>query len=476
MNTRNSRQKSYLRAACCALTSAMLLLAGSFSASAFTSADAMTAYGAWMSTFSSTWGSVWWQGPEEIEMVEDGGNITDINTMCNGFISMRGSDWSGNPANDDCMWAVLAFIRAYNATGNTTYRTYAKNGFDMVYARAWDPVAGGLWWNTNDDYKASCINFPAAIAAHLLSVALNDSSYATKSQNIYNYGKSNLWNSANGQVADGKHSNGTTWTCYSYNLGTFMGAAYYNNDTSSATLSGNYAQTTWGVTMPVYATGGGNGGGFNGICLRWMGVAGYNTSYRQSVANNAWSKRNSSNLVNNQWDRVTPNTAQNDWDCSDIEVAMLTVTPDGAGGAVTNGTYKIVNRNSGLVADVKGTQTTNGTPVQQYAYNGGNNQRWTVTSLISGKYKIIGVQSGLALDVVGSGTANGTLIDIWPYGGAANQQWIATATSGGNYRLTPANAVGSALDVQHSATTNSVPLQIWTYSGGNSQQWSFQAP
>jgi lysophospholipase L1-like esterase len=145
-------------------------------------------------------------------------------------------------------------------------------------------------------------------------------------------------------------------------------------------------------------------------------------------------------------------------------------------GPVVNGTYKIINRNSGLAVDVKGLNTTNGSPVQQYGYNGGANQRWTVTSLGGSTYKIIGVQSGLALDVVGSGTANGTGIDIWPYSGGANQQWSLTATSGGNYRLTPSNATGSALDVQHSGTTNSIPLQIWNYNGGNSQQWSFQAP
>ena len=93
---------------------------------------------------------------------------------------------------------------------------------------------------------------------------------------------------------------------------------------------------------------------------------------------------------------------------------------------IANGTYKIVNRNSGLVADCKHDESTNGTPVQQYTYSGGANQQWTVTSLGNGYYKIIGVASGRALDVIGSGTANGTLIDIWGYSGGANQQWSLT--------------------------------------------------
>ncbi len=145
-------------------------------------------------------------------------------------------------------------------------------------------------------------------------------------------------------------------------------------------------------------------------------------------------------------------------------------------GPIANGTYKIINRNSGLAMDVKGASTANGAVVQQYTYGGGNNQRWTVTNVGGGQYKIIGVQSGLALDVVGAGTANGTAIDIWPYGGGANQLWSFIATSGGYYRMIPANAASTALDVPNSATTNGVALQIWVANGGNNQQWALQAP
>jgi predicted alpha-1,6-mannanase (GH76 family) len=469
-NTRNSRQKSYLHAACCALTSATLLLAGVFPASAFTAADATIGYNAWWSSFNTA--SIgWWTGAESIEMVEDAGNVSDINAMCNKFTTANGTSWSGNSFNDDVSWACIAFTRAYTATGDTTYRTIAKNNFDMMFARAWDTNAGGLWWNTSDNSKNACVNFPASIAAHLLSIALNDSSYATKSQNIFNWGKTNFFVASSGLVKDSL----TSSSAYSYNLGTFMGAAFYNGDSADASKAGDYVKNTWGNNMQILGPTG-DGAGFNGICLRWMAIAGYNTAYRQAVVNNAWGRRNTNNLVNCQWNTQTGNGAQDSWSCTDVVIAMMTVTPDGAGGVLTNGTYKIVNRNSGLAMDVKGLSTTNGSTVQQYAYNGGANQQWTVTSLVGGEYKIIGVQSGSALDVVGSGTANGTRIDIWSYNSGANQQWSFTATSGGYYSLTPANAVGSVLDVQHSATTNSAPLQIWSSNGGNSQQWILQAP
>jgi len=148
------------------------------------------------------------------------------------------------------------------------------------------------------------------------------------------------------------------------------------------------------------------------------------------------------------------------------------------GGNVTvaDGTYKVINLNSGLAVDAKAQGIVNGTPIQQYTYNGGANQQWTVTSLGGGQYKIIGVQSGLSLEVAGAGTANGTGIDLSDYTGATNQQWSFTATSGGYYRLTPANATGSSLDVKGSSTAPSTLLELWTYNGGSSQQWALQAP
>jgi len=148
----------------------------------------------------------------------------------------------------------------------------------------------------------------------------------------------------------------------------------------------------------------------------------------------------------------------------------------GGGGAIANGTYKIINRNSGLALDVKGAATTNSAAIDQWAYNAGGNQKWTVTSLGSGEYSIVGVGSGKSLDVYGAGTANGTAIDIYTSGSGANQKWSLTATSGGDYRLTPANAPGSCLDVTGASTAEGVAVDLWNYNGGANQQWSFQAP
>ena len=148
----------------------------------------------------------------------------------------------------------------------------------------------------------------------------------------------------------------------------------------------------------------------------------------------------------------------------------------GGGGIVPNGTYRVVARHSGLALDVNAHGTADGSDVIQWAYGGGNNQRWTLTHLGSNVYQIMGVESGKALAVASTSTANGTNVDIRTYTGASNQRWTITATSNGYFRLTPASSANSALDVSGASTANGANVFQWTWSGANNQQWIFQAP
>jgi aryl-phospho-beta-D-glucosidase BglC (GH1 family) len=148
----------------------------------------------------------------------------------------------------------------------------------------------------------------------------------------------------------------------------------------------------------------------------------------------------------------------------------------GSGGTVANGTYKIINRNSGLAMDANAGGTANGTQIIQWSYGGGSNQKWTVTNTGGSNYKIIGVQSGRSLDINGFSSANGAKVQLWDYAGGSNQTFTFTATTSGNYRITPNCATSSCLEVSGGSTSNGANVQLWSYGGGNNQQWSFQAP
>ncbi|MBS1602773.1 MAG: RICIN domain-containing protein [Bacteroidetes bacterium] len=153
------------------------------------------------------------------------------------------------------------------------------------------------------------------------------------------------------------------------------------------------------------------------------------------------------------------------------------IAPYLTGGApsVANGTYKIVCRNDGLVLDAKGKDTVNGTPIQQWGYSGGTNQKWTVTSLGGNIYKIIGVQSGRSIDVTGNVTTEAAAIELYDYHSGTGQQWSITPSGGGYYTITSVRS-GLVLDVTGNVTTPGALLQQWHSTGGNNQQWAFQTP
>jgi hypothetical protein len=69
---------------------------------------------------------------------------------------------------DDNGWWGLAFMNAYRATGARRYLRDAERGLRYIAAAGWDPVAGGIWWNTTHPYKAG----EALASATLLAVLI----------------------------------------------------------------------------------------------------------------------------------------------------------------------------------------------------------------------------------------------------------------------------------------------------------------
>jgi hypothetical protein len=142
---------------------------------------------------------------------------------------------------------------------------------------------------------------------------------------------------------------------------------------------------------------------------------------------------------------------------------------------IPNGTYKIISKNGGLALDVKSNLTANGSLIQQWAYSGGTNQRWTVTHIGNGRYKIIGVQSNRAIDVPANATADGTTVQIYDQNGGRNQLWYINPVPGGYFEI---QGVGSSklLEIQGNVTTPGALAGIYSDRNGNNQQWTFQTP
>ena len=141
---------------------AMLLPGGLQTCSAFTSLEQAQVFGAWTNAFYHTSGGkgyfrvqegtgnseYFWQWAYDVDVVVRAQKIglasTDmVNQACAGFTNNYGPDWSWDVWNDDLGAVARMFIDAYEVTGNTTWRTYAKYGFDLAYNRGLDPVTGG---------------------------------------------------------------------------------------------------------------------------------------------------------------------------------------------------------------------------------------------------------------------------------------------------------------------------------------------
>jgi predicted alpha-1,6-mannanase (GH76 family) len=342
-----------------------IFIAAGHSASAFTSTDADTAVNAYLKAFVRPNGPGsfiqgrqnggdpgFWQEIEEIEGIEDANDRTDgayktqVAALLNGFSKAHGVLWSDNIYNDDLSWAVIAYTRGYQATGNSMFRVIAQANFDLMFARAWNPEKKTLYWTTKNTSYNSCIECPAGIASVLLSQALKDPAYLTKAQNLFAWEKANLFDASTGAVWDAVDTSGKigTWSS-TYNQGTFVGLANFLGDTASAKLAADYTRDHLGkpradgfVIMPEYGSGGDNNSGLNSIGLRWIArfmkeqhLEKAYLGWLQANADTAWNvRRRSDNLSWDQWLQPTPDGVLHSWDCINSVVALQVTPADGS--------------------------------------------------------------------------------------------------------------------------------------------------
>lgn len=140
-----------------------------------------------------------------------------------------------------------------------------------------------------------------------------------------------------------------------------------------------------------------------------------------------------------------------------------------SGRTILDGTYQLVNRHSNKVLDVYNGGITNNTPIVQWSYNGGNNQKWAIAWQGNGQYKVTGVGSGLVLD--NGGTTNSAVqLAIQTWNGGTSQLWKVVPDSDGSFHFTSVNS-GQVSDVSGAGTGNGVPVIQWPYSGAVNQLW-----
>lgn len=91
----------------------------------------------------------------------------------------------------------------------------------------------------------------------------------------------------------------------------------------------------------------------------------------------------------------------------------------------TDGTYKITNVGSGMVADVQGAVLANGTNVQMWGDTDNAAQKWTFTKRDNNSYSIYLAGTNFVIDLTSGNASNGGNIEIWEYvEGSTQELWV----------------------------------------------------
>jgi hypothetical protein len=83
---------------------------------------------------------------------------------------------------DDNGWLGLAFDNAYAVTGNRRWLADAERALHFIAAQGWDPVHGGIWWNTTHPYHAGEAISSATLLAALIYRQTHDPSVGALAQ------------------------------------------------------------------------------------------------------------------------------------------------------------------------------------------------------------------------------------------------------------------------------------------------------
>ncbi|MFF2040869.1 RICIN domain-containing protein [Kitasatospora sp. NPDC058170] len=116
-----------------------------------------------------------------------------------------------------------------------------------------------------------------------------------------------------------------------------------------------------------------------------------------------------------------------------VQFANLAVKP-GSRPAL-DGTYTLVNADSGKLLDASGLGTADGTPVIQWGANGGSNQQWRLKSAGDGYYTATGVGSGKVLAITDNSVVPGARLNLRTGDGSTAQQWLVAPSDAGGYIL-----------------------------------------
>lgn len=133
-----------------------------------------------------------------------------------------------NDFSDDTGWWALAWISAYDLTGDSRYLQTARRAIDFMWSHQDDYCGGGLWWTVRHTYKNAVTNELFIKAAAQLSQRLDQGGevYLERAVSVWNWFDSSGMINDELLIDDGLNTGtctpntGQVWT---YNQGVILG-------------------------------------------------------------------------------------------------------------------------------------------------------------------------------------------------------------------------------------------------------------
>ena len=140
-----------------------------------------------------------------------------------------------------------------------------------------------------------------------------------------------------------------------------------------------------------------------------------------------------------------------------------------------NGTYIIRSRvNTSQVLEIVGSSTGNNGNVAMWKYHGGGNQKFNFTRNSDGTYTVVNCNSGKALDAAKGASSAGTNIAQFNQKNQKNQRWYLVYNSDGGFKLVSAANSQVVIGFNGSSPTNGANVCLVKDTNASSQHFKLE--